>query len=214
MKKKQLKYVSLIAIAAISTSLLSFTNSATSVSKTNGYTVKSEIKDFKLENVDGKKVSLASYKDAKGYIIVFTCNHCPYSKAYETRILELDKKYASKGFPVIAISSNDQTAYPEDSFENMKKIAKEKSYTFPYLFDETQEVAKAFGAQKTPHVYVVNKKDKSMIVEYIGAIDNSPRDESNASKLYVEDAVNALLSGKSVPTTETKAIGCGIKWKS
>ena len=197
-----------MAIVTLAIGLVSFKN------ENNAYKVKSEVKDFKLENVDGKKVSLSSYKNAKGYIIIFTCNHCPFSKAYESRIMELDKKYASKGFPVIAISSNDQKSYPDDSFENMKKLSADKGYTFPYLFDETQEVAKAFGAQKTPHAYVVKKGSKSMTVEYIGAIDNNSRNEEAVSKFYVEDAVNAILSGKPVPTTETKAIGCGIKWKS
>jgi len=179
-----------------------------------GYKVGDKADDFKLKNVDGKMVSCADYSDAKGFIVIFTCNHCPYAKAYEQRIMDLDKKYRSQGFPVIAISSNDATAIPDDSYNNMVARAKEKGYTFPYLFDETQEVARKFGAMKTPHVFVLIKTAKGNEVKYIGAIDDNTEDASLAQHHYVEDAVNALLQGKEVPVTETKAIGCGIKWKS
>jgi len=200
------KTVSFIALIAFSLTLLSFSNGGDS------YTLHSKVKDFTLENVDGNKVALSDYKKAKGFIVVFTCNHCPYAKMYESRIMSLDKEYADKGFPVIAISSNDEKAYPSDSFENMKKLAKEKGYTFPYLFDATQEVAKAFGAKKTPHAYVLKKEGKNITVEYVGAIDDSPRDASSVRKKYIENAVDELLAGKSVSNNKTIAIGCGIKW--
>ncbi|MFI5135016.1 MAG: thioredoxin family protein [Chitinophagales bacterium] len=178
------------------------------------YKVGDKVDDFKLKNVDGKMVSLADYKDAKGFIVVFTCNHCPYAKAYEQRIMDLDKNFASKGFPVVAISSNDANSIPDDSYDNMVKRAKEKNYSFPYLYDESQQVAQQFGAMRTPHVFVLNKTSNGYQVAYIGAIDDNAEDASQVQHHYVEDAVNALLAGKPVPVTETKAIGCGIKWKS
>lgn len=169
--------------------------------------------DFKLKNVDDKMVSLADYKDAKGFIVIFTCNHCPFSVKYEDRIIALDKKYAKKGFPVIAINSNDAAQYPSDDFENMKKRAKEKKFTFPYLHDETQAVATGFGATKTPHVFVLQKETDGLVAKYIGAIDNNSDNAKAVKEKYVEAAVDALLSGQSVTVTETKAIGCSIKWK-
>lgn len=173
----------------------------------NGYTVGDQATDFKLKNVDGKMISLADYKNAKGYIVIFDCNTCPYSKAYNQRIIALDEKYSSKGFPVITINANQGAG---DSYENMIRISKKKNYKFPYLIDENQEVAKAFGATNTPHVFVLNKNLK---VAYIGAIDDSPRHETGVTKRYVEDAVDALMNNKVVTVTKTKAIGCGIKWK-
>ncbi|MCO4294599.1 thioredoxin family protein [Solitalea sp. MAHUQ-68] len=179
-----------------------------------GYKVGDKAIDFKLKNVNGKTVSLADYKSAKGFIVVFTCNHCPYAKAYESRIMDLDKVYSAKGYPVIAINPNDPTTYPEDSFDNMKKRSSEKKYTFPYLVDDTQAITKAYGATKTPHVFVLEKTLNGNIVEYIGAIDNDT-EGGDANKIkYVENAVNALLMNKKPETTMTKAVGCGIKWKS
>lgn len=180
-----------------------------------GYGVGDYAKDFKLENIDGKTVSLSDYNNAKGFIVVFTCNTCPYANAYESRIMDLDKKYASKGFPVIAINPNDISQQPKDSMAEMKKRANDKGYTFPYVRDDSQEVAKAFGATKTPHVYVLNKEAAGKFkVEFIGAIDDSPNDPSDVSETYVEDAINAVLSGNKPKVTEKRAIGCTIKWKS
>ncbi|OCX53509.1 redoxin [Mucilaginibacter sp. PPCGB 2223] len=178
-----------------------------------GYKVGDVAADFKLKNVDGKMVSLANYKAAKGFIVVFTCNHCPYAKAYESRIMDLDKKYAAKGYPVIAISPNDPVSEPQDSFDNMKKRASEKGYTFPYTIDETQDVTREYGAKATPHVFVLQKTDKGNVVKYIGAIDDDTENSNPNHTRYVENAVDALLTGKSVATTSTKAIGCSIKWK-
>lgn len=169
--------------------------------------------DFNLKNIDGKMVSLADYNDANGFIIIFTCNHCPYSKAYEDRIIALDKKYADVKFPVIAISSNDAVQYPEDDFDNMKKRAKEKSFTFPYLYDETQTIAKQYGALKTPHVFILLKDNGQLITKYIGAIDDNWEDATAVTEKYVENALNNIIEGKKVPVPLTKAIGCGIKWK-
>jgi len=176
-----------------------------------GYEVGDTAADFKLKNVDGKIVSMADFKNAKGFIVVFDCNTCPYSKAYNGRIIALNKKYASVGYPVIAINANDASQSSGDSFEEMVRIAKEKSYDFPYLVDESQSVAKAFGATNTPHVYILTKELK---VAYIGAIDDSARKAEAVTKKYVETAVDELLAGKKVTKSKTKAIGCGIKWRS
>lgn len=177
----------------------------------SGYKIGDVIEDFNLKNVDGKMVSLADYKDAKGFIITFTCNTCPYAQMYEDRIIELDKKYAPLGYPVIAIMPNNTQVKPGDSFDEMKKRSQVKGYTFPYLIDEKQEVYPKFGATKTPHMYVVQKTKKGNVVEYIGAIDDNYKDAASVSKKYVEDAVNALLAGKEVQEKETRAIGCSIK---
>ncbi|MFD2565258.1 thioredoxin family protein [Aquimarina rubra] len=176
-----------------------------------GYTVGDSATDFKLKNIDDTMVSLADYKDAKGFIVIFTCNHCPYSVAYEDRIIALDQAFKSKGYPVIAINPNNPKAYPTDSFDNMKVRAKEKGFTFPYLFDDGQKIYPQYGATKTPHVYILEKTAQGNIVRYIGAIDNNYKDAGSADKKYVEDAVNALLKGEKVPVETTKAIGCSIK---
>lgn len=174
----------------------------------NGVNVGDQATDFKLKNVDGKLVSLADYKDAKGFIVIFDCNTCPYSKVYNQRIINLHNKYAPQGVPVIAINPNEGSG---DSFEEMVRIANKKKYPYPYLYDETQTVARAYGATNTPHVFVLTKQLK---VTYIGAIDDNARNEKAVTKRYVEDAVEAMLTGKTPSVTKTKAIGCGIKWKS
>lgn len=180
-----------------------------------GYQVGDKVADFKLKNVvDGKTVALSEYKDAKGVIVIFDCNTCPYSKAYNDRIKSLHSAYSSKGFPVVAINANDPNVSPGDSFDEMVKYAKSKNYQFPYLIDETQNVARAFGATNTPHVYVLKKEGNDFKVAYIGAIDDNSKDASSVNKKYVEDAVEAILTGKDVPVEKTKAIGCTIKWKS
>lgn len=176
------------------------------------YKLEDEIKDINLPNVDGKMVSLQDYPKAKGFIIVFTCNHCPYAKAYEERIIQLNEKYAAS-YPVIAINSNDGVAYPEDNFEAMKKRSSQKKYHFVYLHDESQAVARIFGATKTPHVYLVHKEQDKNVIKYVGAIDDNYSDESAVKKHYVEDAIAALEKGQEVTVKETKAIGCSIKWK-
>ena len=176
-----------------------------------GYQVGDKARDFKLKNVDGKMVSLSDYDDAQGYVLIFTCNTCPYSKMYEDRIIAMDKKFKAKGVPVIAINPNDVERQPGDSYEKMQQRSKAKGFTFPYVYDETQEIAKAYGATNTPHVYLL---DKNMVVQYIGAIDNNAKSAADADQMYVEDAVNAMLAGKPIENTKTKAIGCTIKWKS
>ena len=180
---------------------------------TPGYEVGDTVQDFNLKNVDGKTISLSAYA-SKGAIVIFDCNTCPFSKAYNDRIVDLHKKYASKGYPVIEINANDPAVSPGDSYDEMVKQAKKKNYEFPYLLDESQTVAKAFGATNTPHVFVLKKEENNQFkVAYIGAIDDNSKDAKAVTKRYVEDAIESLISGKEVPTTKTKAIGCTIKWK-
>jgi len=176
-----------------------------------GYEVGDYATDFKLRNVDGKYISLTDYDDAKGFIVIFTTNHCPYAVAWEDRIIELDMMFKSKGYPVIAINPNSAEAYPADSYEKMIERADEKGFTFPYLHDEKQEIYKMYGATKTPHVFILNKDSDKFKVEYIGAIDNNYRDAEKADEHYVQDAVRSLLAGQKPDPDFTRAIGCGIK---
>lgn len=178
-----------------------------------GYHIGDVAADFKLKNVNDEMVSLTDYKDAKGFLVIFTCNHCPYAIAYEDRIIALDKKYSKLGYPVIAINPNDPSVQPEDSFENMKKRAKEKGFTFPYLLDDGQKVYPQYGATKTPHVFLLNKENGKNIVKYIGTIDNNYEDASDADEHYVSAAVDALIAKKPIEQTTTVAIGCTIKVK-
>lgn len=169
--------------------------------------------NFNLINIDGKEYSFDNIKDAngnkpKGYVVVFTCNTCPYAQANEQRLIELHNTYAPKGYPVVAIQPNDPTLKPGDSFEAMKKNAKEKGFPFLYLFDDGQEVFPKYGATKTPEVFLV---DADLVVRYHGAIDDSPRDGDSVGEKFVEKAIEAIDAGNDPSTTDTKAIGCGIK---
>lgn len=203
------KTIKLIVVACLVLLIGAFT-----VPKNNlgeGYKIGDIAEDFSLENVDGKMVSLSDYKDAKGFIVTFTCNTCPYAVMYEDRIIALDKKYASKGYPVIAIMPNNTSIKPGDSMDAMKERAKSKGFTFPYLIDAKQEVFPKFGATKTPHIFVLDKTESGLVVQYIGAIDDNYKDASAVNTKYVENAVDALIEGNEVPQKETKAIGCTIK---
>jgi peroxiredoxin len=170
--------------------------------------------EFSLKNVDGKTVSLSDYSDQEGVIVVFTCNPCPYAKAYEQRIIQLHNDFEDKGYPVVAINPNDEEISTEDTFNKMKAKAKEKSYPFPYLKDETQEVYKAYGATRTPHIYLLENDGGAFKVAYIGAIDNNAMDASAVTEKYLEDALVSLMAGKLPEQKLTKAVGCTIKAKS
>jgi peroxiredoxin len=179
-----------------------------------GLKVGDKASDFKLKNVDGKYVSLSDFKDAKGFVVVFTCNDCPYAKAYQDRLISLDKKYKSKGYPVIAVNPNDPSVAPGDSYDKMVTRAKEKSYSFPYLFDESHQVYKKFGTTNTPHAYILQKQASGdLVVKYIGTIDDNYQDQSAVKKRYIEDAIEALLQNKEPEPSFTKAIGCSVKAK-
>lgn len=184
---------------------------AVSTAFSQGYKVGDKAEGFKLKNTDGKLVSLGDYPSAKGFTVIFTCNHCPYAKAYQDRIISIDKKYKSKGYPVIAINSNDPVALPEDSYENMIVRAKEKGFSFPYLLDETGDICRKYGATRTPQVYLLEKKGGDMIVRYTGAIDDNSEDASKVTAPYLTNAIDALLAGGTPEPSFTKAIGCGIK---
>ena len=174
------------------------------------YKIGDKATDFKLKSVDGKMYGMSDYKDAKGFIVVFTCNHCPFAVKYEDRINALAKKYKSQGYVLLAINPNDPEAEPADSYELMKVRAKEKGFAFPYLFDEGQKIYPQYGATKTPHVFLL---DKNRIVKYIGAIDDNVDSASDVKEKYLENAIAALESGKTPSPEMTKAIGCSIKVK-
>jgi peroxiredoxin len=178
---------------------------------TDRYEIGDEATDFNLKNIDGEMVSLSDYPNAKGFVVIFTCNHCPYSKAYEDRIIAIDKKYKYSGYPVIAINPNNPRDYPEDSYENMKKRAAEKGFTFPYLVDAGQKIYPKYGATKTPHVYLLEKEGDENIVKYIGAIDDNHKDANNVKNKFLEDAIKALMDGREIAVKETLTIGCRIK---
>ncbi len=179
-----------------------------------GYAVGDKASDFSLKNVDGSTVSLSDYSKAKGVVVVFTCNHCPFAVAYQDRLIAIDKKYKEKGYPVIAINPNDPEIVPGDSYKEMQKRAKEKSYSFPYLFDEKQEVFKQYGATRTPHVFLLQKNSTGEpIVKYIGTIDDNYEDADAVTQTYLTDALDALIAGKNPDPNFTKAIGCTIKVK-
>lgn len=207
-----MKKVRLLLLAVIIASTSAFTIINTNIlTIEDGYKVGDLATDFSLMNIDNKMVSLSDFKKAKGFIVIFTCNTCPVSVANEDRILALDKKYKSLGYPVIAINPNNPTVQPGDSFELMKVRAKEKGFTFPYLIDDGQNIYPQYGASATPHVYILQKEKEGLRVKYIGGIDSSSRNPAKVKIKYVENAIDALLKGLPVPLTYTRAIGCSIK---
>ena len=170
--------------------------------------------DFKLKNVDNKEVSFANFPDAKGFIVVFTCNTCPYAIGYEKRIIELNTKFKPQGYPVIAINPNDPEASKADTFVKMQELAKAKKYAFPYLFDPGQVITDQYGAKHTPHLFVVSKSKTGTVIEYTGAIDNDPEGLKADKTKYVEDVITALKNNQKPAITETKEIGCTVKRKA
>ncbi len=169
----------------------------------------SEAPSFVLPGIDGNDRSLDKYSDAKLLVVVQYCNHCPYVLAWEGRLMAVARDYAQQGVRVVAVNSNDVSRYPEDSFEGMKARAKKLDFPFDYLFDESQSLAHALGAERTPEVFLF---DEGRRLRYHGAIDDS-RDETGVTKSYLREAIDALLAGETPPTTETEAVGCTVKWK-
>ncbi len=184
-----------------------------STSFAQGYNVGDVADDFRLLNVDGKYVSMADYPDAKGFVVIFSCNHCPYVVAYEDRMIELHNEFAPKGFPVIAINANDSVVQPQDSYTNMKKRANEKNFPFPYLLDADQTVYPKYGATRTPHIFLLKKDGQDLRVAYIGAIDDNYQDASKVEARYLADAIIAVSNGQKPNPETTRAIGCSIKKK-
>lgn len=171
----------------------------------------SKAANFDLENIDGKMVSLSDYKSEQGLILIFTCNTCPYSVAYEDRINELHDKYSKLGYPVVAINPNSLEARPDDRLEKMKERAAEKGFKFAYLSDAKQEVFPKYGASRTPHIYVLSNKSGEFTIEYVGSIDDNYKDATKASKKYVEEVISDLMNNKEPRHRKTRAIGCTIK---
>ena len=177
---------------------------------TNKLKIGSQIPYFELKGVDEKVYSLDSFSDKELLVIIFSCNHCPYVQAYEDRIKAIQQDFEDKGVAVAAINSNDDSQYPDDSFENMKKRAREKLFNFPYLRDEDQSMAKKFDASHTPEIFLFDKERK---LAYHGKIDDNWKDEKAVKNHYLKDAIIELLEGKEISVPETFSIGCTIKWK-
>ncbi len=164
----------------------------------------------RLKATDGKQYAAEDFGE-NILVIVFSCNHCPYVQAYEDRMVEFQSAYASKGVRLVAINSNDLTNYPADSFEQMIVRARQKKFNFPYLRDDDQSAAEAFGATHTPQFFVF---DKERNLRYSGKMDDSWNDPAAAKHFYLRDAVDALLKGEAPPVAETFSIGCTIKWRA
>ncbi len=190
-----------------------FTFISTFTAFAGGYKVGDKASDFKLKDVSGKYISLSDIEGTEGYIVVFTSNVCPYAIAYEDRIIALHNEFSKKGYPVVAINPNDPALAKGDSYEAMKTRANEKNFPFYYVKDEKQEVFKTYGAERTPHFYVLEKDVDNLVVQYIGALDDNYKEESKVEKTYVADAVAAVLQNEQPDPDFTKAIGCTIKYK-
>ena len=169
-----------------------------------------EAPPFELPGVDGVDHSLDDYLGAKLLALVQYCNHCPYVLAWEDRLIKLARDYAELGVRVVAVNSNDSARYLEDSFERMKERAEELDFPFDYLFDASQSLARALGAERTPEVFLFDEERR---LRYHGAIDDS-RDEDAVGRSYLREAIDALLAGGEPPVAETESIGCTVKWKS
>lgn len=165
---------------------------------------------FRLIGIDNQHHSLSDYADKQAVAIVFSCNHCPYVRAWEDRLIEIQADYADQGVQILAINANDAKKYPDDSFDSMKERAREKSFPFAYLYDETQEVARAYGAERTPEVFVF---DQHGALRYHGAIDDNFQNPKDVKHHYLRNALNAVLAGQTPTMAETRPVGCTIKWK-
>lgn len=167
-------------------------------------------KPFSLPATDGDEYSLASFEDRRLLTVIFSCNHCPYVQAWEDRMVQIQEDYRDKGVQLVAINANDARKYPDDDFEAMKSRASEKGFSFPYLRDESQEVAEAYGAERTPEVFLFDG-DRELV--YHGAIDDNYDDPGAVDAAYLRDAIEAVLSGNEPEVKNTNPVGCTIKWK-
>ena len=164
---------------------------------------------FNLKGVDGKMHGLKDYADKKAVVVVFTCNHCPAAIKAEDRLIKLQKDYAAKGVQLVAINANEDKGHPTDSFDHMVQRAADKKFNFPYLRDETQEVATAYGAVRTPHVFLLDQARK---VAYRGRIDDNINDPSAVERHDLREAIDEVLQGKRVSVPSTESVGCSVKW--
>jgi peroxiredoxin len=165
---------------------------------------------FELPGVDDRSHTLTDYADREALAVVFTCNHCPYARAWEDRLVQTQADYADRSVQLVAISSNDAERYPDDGFPKMKERAQEKGFNFPYLYDESQEIARAYGAERTPEIFLF---DKGGTLRYHGAVDDSYDDPASVKSAYLRDALDAVLAGQEPPNSETAPVGCSIKWR-
>jgi peroxiredoxin len=172
--------------------------------------LQSRLIPFSLKGTDGRTYRPEDFAQAKVFGVIFTCNHCPYARAWEDRLIRIQRDYANRGVRFVLINSNDPAKVPDDSFDQMKARAQTKGYPFPYLFDETQEVAKAYGATRTPEIFLF---DENQTLRYHGAPDDNYEDPAAVQHQYLRDALDAILAGSAPPTPETKPVGCTIKWK-
>lgn len=173
-------------------------------------TIGDHVIPFELPGVDGRKHALHDYAHQKVVAVIFSCNHCPYVRAWEDRMVEIQADYAARGVQLLAINSNDAEQYPDDSFSMMKVRAQEKGFNFPYLYDRTQDIARAYGAERTPEVFLF---DKSRSLRYHGAIDDNFDDPDAVQHQYLRDALDAVLADQTPATSETPPVGCSLKWK-
>ncbi len=176
----------------------------------NKLKIDSLLPQFNLPGTDGNSYSSEGFKNKNILIVIFSCNHCPYVQAYEERMIDLQKEFKDRGVQIVAINSNYDSKYPEDSFDEMKKRAVERKFNFPYLRDETQKIAKAFGASHTPQIFLFNKERK---LKYEGKIDDNWQEPDRVQNHYLRDAITEVLDEREVSIPETFSIGCTIKWK-
>ena len=176
----------------------------------SGIKIGSKAIDFSLPATDGNTYSLSSFEKEKALAVIFSCNHCPYVLAWEDRLIDIGTEFKNNGVGFALICANDAENYPEDGFDKMKERVEKKSYPFPYLHDESQETARAYGAQKTPEIFLFDNERKLV---YHGAADDNYENPAAVGNHFLRNAIKALLEGKSVPTSETHAVGCTIKWK-
>lgn len=166
--------------------------------------------NFSLKAVDGKRYALRDFADKKVLVVIFMCNHCPYVQAVESRILQLHRDYENKGVQVVGICSNDPITYPDDNFENLARRWHEKDYGFPYLWDEKQDVARAFSAMCTPDIFVYDSARK---LQYRGRIDDNWKEPGKVTQRDLRDAIDAILAGQKPPQEQFPSMGCSIKWR-
>lgn len=192
-----------VLLAALALSIVTLSSQPISVG--------SKAPEFSLKNIDGTTVSLSDYSNEKGVIVIFSCNPCPYVIAYESRMIELHNKFAPQGYPVVFINPNDAEKQPADSMDAMMVRAEEKGYPFPYLKDEDQSIYRAYGATRTPEIFLLqNNGNGNFIVKYTGTVDDNYKDASNVNNSYAVNAVEALLAGNNPDPATTVAIGCSI----
>ena len=185
-----------------------------SLTESQNQSLGTEAPDFSLPNVDGSEVSLEDFQEYKALVVIFMCNHCPYVKAVKNRINQLAKDYQPQGVGVVGINSNDAAQFPEDNFEAMKALAEEEGFEFPYLFDETQVVARAYGAVCTPDPFVYENENGDFILRYHGRIDDSWKDENKVRQRDLAEALDCILNEEPVPERQHPSMGCSIKWKA